>query len=545
MKRRIKIIPLALSTIFLYLLSPLTHAAVVASVSSTKVAKGEVFLLKIVSDSRADSDEIDFSSLENDFYMGRPSFGSSFNSINGKHQTRSEWTVSLAPQKAGTMTIPSFEVAGEHTDPISIVSTIDPSTPNSAELVSYQSKLSKSEVYPGELVRLDTRLIIKADARRIQNPQLVPPTSTSGLEIEPIGDAKQYTRVIDGIESTIVEQSYQVRSNLSGQYSFTGPKITATLLDTRNTAGATRLIPIDTEQEEFSVTVLDKPTDYSGIWLPSPNLTLSQNWLDESGEKMTGLDNNTVTAGSPVTRQISLVIEGVSQSQLPSITVDYPNDIRYYDETPQITQDGNKVTMTLKHVLIPKKSGETSLPPISLNWWDTINKTMRTETLSGLDLIVEESDTPNLILEASSSLVPEVVTETITVKDAGLWPYLTGFFALLWLFSTALLFKNRNKHKTIVQNTSVNNNFLADLVSAIKQRDGFKVQSCLAQWYKQNKQLSSATKQQINSEIDEMMASIYSGSPSSWQEKKLINTLKKADKVKRNKRDNRQDLATL
>ena len=52
-----------------------------ASVSKNKVVKNEVFQLRIVSDQKASADDIDFSVLSNDFFLGQPSFGSSRNNF--------------------------------------------------------------------------------------------------------------------------------------------------------------------------------------------------------------------------------------------------------------------------------------------------------------------------------------------------------------------------------------------------------------------------------------------------------------------------------
>ncbi|MDB1125798.1 BatD family protein [Vibrio algarum] len=449
-KLHINSITLFITGIVLLLLSHLSHAAVIASVSNNKMAKGEIFTLKIVSDNQADSGEIDFSILEDSFYMGRPSFSSSMNSINGTRSIRSEWTVSLAPLKAGNLTIPSFDVQGEQTVPIKITSSIDPKTPNTDDLVSLQAQLSKNEIYPGEIAQLNTRLIIKTDARRVQNPKLVPPGSLESLNIEPTGEAKQYLSIIDGIEATVIDQSYQITANDAGLKSITGPRFTATILDRNNNTGATRLIPVSAETGQVSINVLAKPVDFIGSWLPSPNLTLSQKWLDDNGNELTNVESISTTAGSAITREIVLTVESISPSQVPNLAVSYPPEIRYYDEPPKITQDGNKVSMTLKHVLIPKAEGNIDLPSLSVNWWNTTKKEAQTTELSGLVLTVTQSQTHSIKLDSSENLKTQPIqtpTETVIVKDSGIWPYLTALISALWLITLTLLIKKAETPK--------------------------------------------------------------------------------------------------
>ena len=113
----------ALFALLITLVSPLALATnVLATVSKNKVVKNEVFQLRIVVDKKVSSDALDFSSLEQDFYLGRPSFGSSVNIINGDRSTRSEWNITLAPQRLGVATIPAFTLDGASSKPIEIPS---------------------------------------------------------------------------------------------------------------------------------------------------------------------------------------------------------------------------------------------------------------------------------------------------------------------------------------------------------------------------------------------------------------------------------------
>ena len=85
------IISLSIFTLGL-LFGPLAEAAT-ASVSTNRLSKEEVFQLKIVAEENLDSDDIDFSVLQHDFYTGTPHFGFYTNITNGKKTVRSEWTL--------------------------------------------------------------------------------------------------------------------------------------------------------------------------------------------------------------------------------------------------------------------------------------------------------------------------------------------------------------------------------------------------------------------------------------------------------------------
>ena len=552
MQLNIKTLTLYFISSLLILFSQFSLAAVSATVSSNKVAKGEIFVLKIVSDQRLDSDEIDFSILDNDFYLGRPSFGSALNFVNGKRSVRSEWTLSLAPLRAGLLEIPSFNVGKDSTQAISITSTVDPLTPSQDDLVTFQTQINKNQIYPGEVALLETRLIIKTDARRVQNPMLTPPGASGEIDITPVGEANQYQRIIDGVQATILDQSYSITAQQAGGFTIDGPRFSATIMDGSSRTGSTRLIPIETKQETIPLTVLAKPENFTGTWLPSPKLTLSQQWQDENANTIVGATEINGVVGAPITREITLAVEGVTQSQLPNISVDYPGSVRYYDEAAKFSQDGNTVTMTVKHVLIPKAEGKLTLPPITLRWWNTEKKQAETTKLAGLTLNVEKSDTPSIAIAPSQIQPPEnkvVKNEVITVRDPGFWPYLTALFALLWLLST-VLWVRRTRHKTEVEREKPDTppSFKA-LLDAIHAQDGIQARVKLEEWYRDNPQLERTHKEDIERKFSDMMAACYgknsSDNNAEWDSRDLIAELKKINRVKKIRKNQDSGLSPL
>ena len=515
-------------------------AAVIASISTNQVAKGEVFLLKIVSDERLNSDEVDFSVLDDDFFMGTPNFGSSRNSINGKTSVRSEWNLSLAPLRSGILTIPSFIVGNDTTDPIQITSTVDPSEPRQQDLIEFQTKLSQKEIYPGEIARLATRLIVKTDPRQLQNPSIEPPTHSGKLEIEPIGESKQYQTVIDGLAVTIVDQAYQVSAQEPGQYVINGPKINVIVLNRNGRTGATKLIPVDTQRKQIQVNVLAKPTKVKGNWLPSSNLKLNQVWQDETGAIIEGKDAIKTQVGSPLTRILTLSVENVAQSHLPNIEVIYPGSIRLYEESPQFSSDNHSVIMTIKQVLIAKEPGDISLPPVNISWWNTREKRPETAKVKGLFLTATQSDSQVLSLMPSQTTESKqnpnkIEVEKVIIEDAGIWPYLTALFALLWLTTVLLLLRHRRPVRDEQPQINTDDDTIKQLITALKNSDGIQSQALLDRWIEENHNVSKALVSEMRLELKQMMKSIYQENEQHWDSAHLIRLLKKANKRKQKK----------
>ncbi|MDG3086095.1 BatD family protein [Vibrio hannami] len=542
----------ALLSLSLVFFSQLSIAAT-ASVSSNKLAKSEVFQLKIVANENLDADDIDFSVLEDDFFTGKPRFGFYTNITNGKKTVKSEWTLALAPLRSGILTIPSFQVGKQKTQPISITVTVDPSAKTEQDLVDVQVKLEKSELYPGELNTLTTRLIIKADSRQIQSANIVPPalqgTDSGAINMEPIGEQKQYQAVIDGMEVIVVDQDYKITATQSGKFVINGPSLKGAILDSNRRSGNSRVIPINTKPETLVLSVLNRPDDFQGNWLPSSNLTLKQKWLDESGSEITANPANLVT-GSPITRQIELTVKGVATEQLPNLKVDYPESVRVYEDSPQIKQQGDTATLTLNQVLIARNAGEIPLPEVAISWWNTSDKKQDHSVIPGLMLQVSQSEnSPQAVVApapVNESPEAKVVTKTETIKDAGYWPYIAGLFALLWVITLALLIKARNTKQANndVSFLAENSDSLHALVEAIKSRDGFKTNALLNKWLSENPELSGALTDDIKAEIALMHQSLFDDKQTNWSEKRVLKLLINASK-QRGQKNSASSLASL
>ncbi|WP_238131998.1 BatD family protein [Vibrio cincinnatiensis] len=504
--RRFPWLMLLLST-----LSLSAHASTLsATVSKNKVVKNEVFQLRIISDRPSKPDAIDFHTLENDFFTSRPSFASSVNIVNGERSQRSEWTLSLAANRLGIITIPSFELDGQKTQPIAIQVTADEQAPNTEQLIEMHSTLSRNTLYPQESTQLHIRLLIKTDVRRLQNPQLTPP-SVEGMTLTPVSEAKQYQTVIDGVEVTVLEQDFRLTAEKAGQFHLTEAKFQGSLIYNHRYDNGTRIIPFTTTPKTYSITVEDKPTDYQGAWLPTSQLTLTEQWQDSQGSPITHSPYS-IKVGEAISREITLQVAGLSPEQLPKLTLSYPEAIRVYEEKPQITtQDNGETVMTVKHVLIPRRSGEVSLPKMSLNWWNTKTKQQQVSQTSDLTLIIAENEN-----EEATPLATNVTSSSAhsveIIKDAGWWPYLTLFFALLWLITALLAWRQRTSVTSAIDESRTTPppcSRWQQLQHALEQQDGIAISHAVKIWM-ETLDLNQDERRQLEQALNQFNAQLYS-----------------------------------
>ncbi|UPR32552.1 BatD family protein [Vibrio crassostreae] len=520
-------------------------ANAVASVSHNSVTKDEVFLLRVATDEKVSSDALDLTALQQDFYVGTPNFGSSMRIVNGSRSVSSEWNISLAPLRLGKIQIPSFDIEGAKTKPITINVAVNKAAPTQHDMAEFQLNLSKNSLYPQEVAELDVKLIIKADPRRLQDPKIAPPSSP-GLDVEPIGESKQYQDVLNGQEVTVVQQSFRISSQKAGQFNLNGPKLTGAVVYSTNNSSTTRLFQLDTPVETLGVTVKEVPKGYQGEWLPTSNFKLIQQWSDSQGNQLgnsNGLegDNQTIEmeAGDSLTRTITMTASNLTQHQLPKLNITYPKSVRVYEEKPQFgtTQSGDAVVV-YKQVLIPKESGNISLPDVSQAWFNTDLQSEQTSKAQGLELVVKASDraassTPPVTAAPAQQVSPTVVT----VDSPGIWPYLTALFAVLWLISSAIAFYFWSRRGVTTKPTHIveRQSDTADaLIEALKTKDGVMTRTLFEQWKAESPDLDDETLEAVEAELSKLNQSLYAeaGSPSqSWGPAQAIKAVKKPKRV--------------
>jgi hypothetical protein len=527
-------------------------ATAVASVSQNSVTKDQVFLLRVATDEKVSSDALDLTALQQDFYVGTPSFGSSMRIVNGSRSVSSEWNISLAPLRLGKVQIPSFDIEGAKTKPITINVAVNKAAPTQHDMAEFKLNLSKDSLYPQEVAELDVKLIIKADPRRLQDPKIAPPSSP-GLDVEPIGESKQFQDVLNGQEVTVVQQSFRISSQKSGQFKLNGPKLTGAVVYSTNNSSTTRLFQLDTPVETLDLTVKEIPKGYQGEWLPTSNFKLIQQWSDSQGnelENSNGLEGHNQTiemeAGDSLTRTITMTASNLTQHQLPKLNITYPKSVRVYEEKPQFgtTQSGDAVVV-YKQVLIPKEAGEISLPEVSQAWFNTDSQSEKTSKALGLELAVKTSDratpsTPPVTAPPAQQVSPTVVT----VDSPGFWPYLTALFAALWLISSVMAFYFWSRRGVTTKPTHTverQSDTAKALIEALKTKDGVMSRTLFEQWKAENPDLCDETLEAVEAELNKLNQSLYGEANStnpSWNPTEAIKAVKKPKRLSSKTRKN-------
>ena len=504
---------------------------VTASVNKTKVSKDEVIQLRVVADEKLDGNKVSFDALSGDFYTGRANFSSSVNILNGSRTDSSVWTIAIAPQRIGKIVIPSFDVNGVKTAPITLSVTIDEQTPTTDDMIEVRTQIGKQQLFPKESTLLDVRIIVKVDPRLLQNPELVQPIA-NGVSLDAIGEPKQYQAVLDGVDVLIIDQQYRVTAKDAGEFTLQAPTLSGGVLYGNNRSGSTKILTLNHKAPTLTITVHPIPENYQGIWLPTSKLSMTQSWQRADGSLVSSSDTEMAT-GDALTRTITLTAMGLTANQLPNLSIKNPDAFRVYPEKPTFTENSDgSVTMTTKQVLIAKQAGNYELPKIIMNWWNTTTNLADQSTLPGLTVSVQQSD------EAPISFAPpDVAPPAEVVKDAGIWPYLSGILALLWLFSTFMWYRaSKHAPRSNVETLQTGDSHLPikqRLIQAIKDNQAIEAQSVFHMWIKSNQGLSASTVAQIQAQLTEMSrlsltSELERNESSSWDSSHVIGLIESA-----------------
>lgn len=494
-----------------------------ATVSKNVVAVNQVFRLSISVDTAINPDSVDFSVLSPNFAYGQPNASSSTSFINGAMSRNTTWTLAVAAKNVGTATIPAFKIGSSQTTPITITVLKGSQTNNSATdqaNVRVTAEIDKNILYVGESINYRVKIFI---GEQLSQASLSAP-SGDGLIVSQVGQDAQHNIVQNGRRYLVITRNYQLTAEKAGKIIIQGSKFNGSAIRGANGFNSGITVPVNEDARNITINIKPKPTAYKGLWLPTSDLQLQQTWQPQ----VSNLNDVTTKVGEPITRTITLRIKDVAQSNMPNVNLTYPDTVRIYNEKPEYRTENGYSVMTLKQVIIPRQTGKVTLPPLTINWWNTTTEKQQRSKIKGLTLNVIADPTANNQFSSPAIITPPAATihSAKTITAAGIWPWTTLIFALLWLITLVLLIKKRQQ--TVIATTvtaTQTTDITSMLEAAINANEPIKVQTYYQQWRQQ--QYSTLTTQpqllqQLDNEVQAMMATHYSPLDSVWNNQTLL-----------------------
>lgn len=223
---------------------------------------------------------------------------------------------------------------------------------------------------------------------------------------------------------------------------------------------------LEIPEVSYSILCGPDPDDISSFFQPqsnrrldvvAPAQTIEVSALPEKPANFSGgvgdfnisarVDHSQVKAGDPITLRV--VVDGVGNLKLiQSPDVKLPADFDKYDpktsDTTSVTQNGLEGSMIYDYVIVPRKKGQYTVPPVELTYFDIATNSYKTIKTTPIVLDILEGDGTSTAMADFSGNEGETDIRGIMTGSTTLHPSGSHFFGstsyFLWLIIPILLF---------------------------------------------------------------------------------------------------------
>lgn len=484
---------------------------VTAVVDKNPAMMNESILLTITADDDVDRDALDTSPLAKDFIVGQTRVSSQTSIVNFDATRLTTWKIILISRKAGQYVIPALTVDNLTTKPINLTVISAKNNANQSQNdIFITSELSSNEVYVQQSLTLSIKLhfSINLHSASMEKPEF------TGAIIDKVGEDQQSDSIINGKRYRIIEQTYSVTPEQSGEFTIKGPVFSGEVSDgtTRHSTfrSFAQTKPVSVIGNDIKLNVLPIPASYpsNAQWLPTDILTLHEEWQDNNGEFI---------VGEPITRTIRLTASGLSKAQLPKLTMQSTRGLKIYPDQPELhssLRDNRLISQKVQNfALVPSAAGDFTLPEMTVTWFNTVTNKIEQARLPEQTITVtlpkdgsviapfnNVNDTPILNEQVNQGFSPQsgltnntVNSSPATVINAKSRDYLQWLYLCLWLVTLVMWFAhvrylNRRQSpnsKSSSKTINNNENHYVALISACKSNNAESALHHVLPWLKQ------------------------------------------------------------
>lgn len=418
--------------------------AIEVNLSTDEVFQGDSLSLSIT-DSKPIG-QVDLAPLSKDFVFGGQQRGQSSRFVNGVGSTTYELGVVLFPTKTGQIQIPALKVGNETTEPLTLTVKNREKHSSIAEaeenpLVQLNARVSNETPYVGQSLFYTVQV---TDLAGIVSGEIIPGENDK-VHISQVGQDAEKTLVQKGKRIRKIERTYrlvpQESGNLTieptifnGEISYQQPRRKTYqplfgFLDGgdffQDFMASTR--PIQAISDSIRLNVKEKPSDWSGWWLPSTEVQLNVSYQRPDNLKV----------GDAVQGELTLTAVDVDANDMPVIKVTPTPDFRIYPEPEErVTQVNSDSHITgvvkIKFSLVPLKGGMIEIPEIQVPWFNTKIAQKEVAKIDAYLLNVAPGEVVLPVL-LSESPPPQIVEENGEFVQNNFWS------GLLYGFGIAVL----------------------------------------------------------------------------------------------------------
>ena len=485
----------ALLSLVLLLLSSSTLAdSFTASVDRKELTEQETFQLTLSYSPMVVLSSPDIDPVTADFdIVGGPRQMTSHHTINGKSESKTEWTYLLMPKRLGELTIPALELDGEHTDPIQItVSKVSQSVQEQQDKDAFFDIqiTEKNDYYVQGQILYVEKLYYRMNHQDANLTSL----EIEGARIEELQEPKNYTTVINDQRLGVYERRFAIFPEKAGTLVIPGQRFQAMAVSRNFNSWSSRTRSLSAVSRPITLDIKPIPDSYPvAPWLPASQLSIREVWSEDPAEWQ---------AGTPITRTIRIQADGLAASEivlpevtLPSTLKQYPDQTNYQDAR---SDTGISGVFTQPVALVPTQAGSITLPEIRVPWWNTRTNSLEYATLPERRLAIKpqagatDSDTANSASRGmngntmgASSGSPSSDGARHNAPDSGPWMLIAALL-LISNFVTGFLLWRRIVVPETADNPDAGNDSEAKhwrlLRKACQQQDAVTIRQQLIAW---------------------------------------------------------------
>lgn len=423
-------------------------AAVRAWLDRSSMQLGETVTLNVESDDSTAA-EPDFSVLLGDFNSLGTQSSRQISMSNGATSAKTVWAVGLEPKRAGTLTIPAFNIGGQSSDPLSLTVLPAPigAQGKPGDTLFVEVSADPLNPYVQQQVRYTVKLYF---AVNLSDGSLDEP-ATANAVVQKLGRDKQYTANLHGQSYHVLERNYALIAEKSGPLSVPALSFRGSAVDNSDPTGFFRRgRTVTARSDALQLDVRAKPASWgSAPWLPAASLVLS----DESQLPAE------IQVGEPLTRTLKLRAQGLGFEQIPELEIAAPEGAEVYADKSQTQtrDDGSWLygERTRKFAIVPTRPGTLTLPVVEVQWWNTTSERMETASLPAREIKVTgaalapataapigPSPSPSSTT-ATTSPGPVIYPAPASGAELRFWRWSSALLGGLWLLTLALWWRSR------------------------------------------------------------------------------------------------------
>ena len=394
MMRRLMLIPLSL-----LIASGPASAALRASVDDAQIAPGETFELTLAHDGQTNT-QPDLAPLRQDFDIVSRNSSSNLQIINGSTSSSTQLTLTLAPKRAGHLTIPALSWDGEQSAPLAVNVGASQGNAGSAGAATARVFLQTEVDAKSPFVQAAVHVAVSVySAVPLSHADLEFPATDAAL-LREAGPDTTSTAQRNGVSYQVVTRHYLVFPQHSGHLSIPGPTLSGNVPAKRSSsdpfaqffgndplAGMFRATkPIRLNGNAIELDVQPRPAGAgASYWIPARDVQLTADWSPRQLQ---------AHSGDPVTVTLHLQAEDLTAAQLPDLAtlLALPDGLKAYPDEPQLKDmpSGNGVLGKRDQsiALIADQPGSFTIPELRLSWWDTGTNQARQAVLPAQTLVV-------------------------------------------------------------------------------------------------------------------------------------------------------------